>query len=357
MSSLRVSDQTSRIHSPTWSGSKAERPLHILMSSDAWFPQVNGVVRSINQVKMELESRGHILEMLTPDQFFSFPCPSYPEISLAVGASFRVRRRVQQRDYDAVHVATEGPLGLAMRRSCIKEGIPFTTAFHTKFPEYIEARWRIPLRYTNPIQKWFHSPAENIMVSSPGFARVLQKKGYDKLKLWSRGVNTEMFHPRYCEKLYDEAMFLYVGRVAVEKNVEAFLKLDLPGKKVVVGDGPQAPALKKLYPEADFVGFKKGEALAKYYASADVFVFPSLTDTFGNVMLEALSCGTPVAAFDVTGPKDVIGPAGPGVMDSDLRKACLQALDISSKACRKHALQYSWSKSADQFLSNLALIR
>ncbi len=246
-------------------------------------------------------------------------------------------------------------MGIAARKFCMKHGLPFTTAFHTRFPEYVEARTKIPARYTNLIMKWFHKPSRAIMTATKSLRDELRAQGFDNVVTWTRGIDTDLFHPR--EKLFQDLprpLFMYVGRVAVEKNIKAFLDLDLPGSKVVVGDGPQLEQLKKEYEDATFVGMKEGDELAAHYASADVFVFPSLTDTFGLVLLEALASGVPVAAYPVTGPKDVIGDAPVGKLDTDLKSACLEALKADPVTCREYALNFSWDACTHMFLDNLS---
>ena len=257
----------------------------------------------------------------------------------------------------AIHISTEGPLGLAARRHCLKNGYEFTTAYHTRFPEYIHARWRVPLGVSYRWVRWFHSPASRIMVSTSSIEEALKGRKFDRIARWTRGVDTSLFHPRDKGFLSDpRPISMYVGRVAVEKNIEAFLKLDIPGTKYVVGDGPQLTELRARYPDVRFPGAKTGEELARHYAASDVFVFPSLTDTFGLVMLEALASGVPVAAYPVEGPLDVIEGSGAGALDSDLAKAVERALGIPPEDCLAHARNYSWEASARQFLGNLEIL-
>lgn len=286
------------------------------------------------------------------------PCPTYPEIPLALMPGSKVAHMIEQARPCVIHIATEGPLGLAARRYCVKRGIPFTTAFHTKFPEYIQARTRLPLSVGYRAVRWFHGPSRCVMVATQGIEDELKSWGVTNVGRWGRGVDTDLFKPTPDARALfgedDRPVFLYVGRVAVEKNIGAFLNLDLPGRKVVVGGGPQMDELKRKYPGVTFTGPKFGEELARHYAAADVFVFPSLTDTFGLVVLEALACGTPVAAFPVAGPRDVIGDAPVGVLHQDLRAATLAALDIPRDRCRTFGLANNWDKSIDQFLENLA---
>ncbi len=293
--------------------------------------------------------------MITPNLFRTLPCPTYPEIRLSLFPARKVRQIIESTQPSAIHIATEGPLGLAARRYCIKKGIPFTTAFHTRFAEYVQARTRLPLSVGYAFLRWFHDPSSSIMVATQSLEDYLTNRGFKNISRWSRGIDTELFYPRAKGlRGIKQPIFMCVGRVAVEKNIEAFLKLDLPGTKVVVGDGPQRNQLEAKYKDAVFVGLKRGEELAQYFAAADVFVFPSRTDTFGLVLLEALASGVPVAAYPVTGPLDVIADAPVGVLHEDLQTAALQALEIDSKSCREFALQYTWDKSVDQFQNNLA---
>jgi len=328
--------------------------VRVALVTDAWFPQVNGVVRTLSTVKAILEARGHPFEVISPDLFPTLPCPTYPEIRLAYWTGGGVRRRIEAFGAEAVHIATEGPLGQIARRYCLKVGRPYSTSYHTRFPEYIGERLPLPLAWSYAAMRSFHRPSGNVMVASESMRRELAARGFGKLQLWSRGVDCDLFRPR--DKTFyslPRPIFLSVGRVAVEKNLEAFLKLDLPGSKVVVGDGPARAGLEKAYPEVVFAGARHGEELARHYAGADVFVFPSLTDTFGLVLLEALACGLPVAAFPVTGPNDVIGASGVGVLSRDLRQAALDALEIPPAACRAYAERFSWEASAETFLSYL----
>jgi len=299
--------------------------------------------------------------LVTPDRFRSVPCPSYPEIRLAIKPGRKVARLIEAAQPCAVHIATEGPLGWAARRYCLKRRMPFTTAYHTRFPEYIRARWRVPLPVSYAVMRRFHGPSSRIMVATQNIEDELARRGFHNIARWSRGVDTVLYRPRP-EAKGEQGPFaglprpvhLYVGRVAVEKNVEAFLSLALPGSKVVVGDGPQVDELKRRYPDVVFTGVKTGEELAMHYAAADIFVFPSRTDTFGLVLLEALASGLPVAAYPVPGPLDVIGVTGPGVLNEDLGLAVKQALPIEPERCREHALRFSWQASTQQFIDNLA---
>jgi hypothetical protein len=329
-----------------------------MVVTDAWLPQVNGVVTTLGQIRRGLEQRGHAVDFVTPNEFASLPCPTYPEIRLSILPYAKLRRRIEALQPDAVHIATEGPLGLAARKYCLRNALRFTTAYHTRFPEYVQARTRLPVGVSYAWLRRFHNSAQAVMVPTPAIRDDLARRGFVNTVLWTRGVDTATFAPRERTALETRRpIFLYVGRVAVEKNIEAFLKLDLPGSKWVVGEGPQREKLEKAYPEVYFAGIKTPEELARFYSAADVFVFPSLTDTFGLVMLEALACGTPVAAFPVAGPIDVIGKEKVGVLDNDLREACLRALHISREDARRFAERHSWAKSIEQFESYLTQAR
>lgn len=330
------------------------QPRTVLIVTDAWHPQINGVVRSIELVARELERRGIVVRLLTPNEFKTFPMPGYGEIRLSRTLMGPVYARIDAINPDAVHIATEGPLGLIARRWCRKHHFPFSTAYHTQFPEYLRARLPVPLPWSYRFLRWFHGAAAACLVGTPHLKKVLEGRGFRNVVLWPKGVDTELFSPgKRGTAGYPQPVFLYVGRVAVEKNIEAFLKLDLPGTQLVVGGGPSLERLREEYPRAVFLGPRQGEELAAIYASADVFVFPSRTDTFGLVLLEALASGTPVAAYPVTGPIDVIGDAPVGVLDEDLGKAAIAALGVSRQACRDYAEQFSWAASADQFMAHL----
>jgi len=336
-------------------------PNTVLIVTDAWHPQINGVVRSIERVGEEMSARGISVKYLTPLEFKTLPMPGYDEIRLSRTRAKPVHDKIEAAGADAIHIATEGPLGLIARRYCVRNGIPFSTAYHTQFPEYLRARLPVPLRWSYRYMRWFHGAARFCLVGTPHLKKLLEGQGFTNAVIWSKGVDTKLFNPD--KRIVDKALFphsrpvfLYVGRVAVEKNVEAFLKLDLSGSKLVVGGGPSLKGLQEGYPDATFLGPKQGEELAGLFASADVFVFPSRTDTFGLVLLEALSSGTPVAAFPVTGPIDVIGDAPVGILDEDLQVAALKALDVSRAECRAYALQHSWEASTDQFLQYLPRI-
>lgn len=329
--------------------------MRIAIATDAWHPQINGVVRTLQALHSSLVARGAAVEFVTPDGFPSFDVPTYPGLRCALPNPREIERRIDQIAPDAIHIATEGPIGWAVRRYCRARGLSFTTSFTTRFAEYASARFPVPLSWGYAVLRRFHSPAAATMVSTASLMSELSERRFERLRMWSRGVDTDLFRPNRAIPLdLPRPIFIYVGRVAVEKNLEQFLCLDLPGSKVVVGQGPLLPALQQRFPETRFLGSMSGERLAGHIAAADVFVFPSLTDTFGIVQLEALACGVPVAAFPVTGPRDVIGNAPVGVLDNDLKRACMGALIVSRDACRAHALRYSWNRSASQFLSNLS---
>ena len=334
-----------------------EDRIKVLIVTDAWAPQVNGVVRTLEMLGRDLRALGHDVRYATPEGRFTLPMPTYPEIRLSLFPRGDLEREIRGFAPDAIHIATEGTLGLSARAICIKYGIPFTTSFHTRFPEYVHARFSfISEARVYRFLRWFHGPATAMMVATPSLERELEGHGFKNLRIWSRGVDVERFRPMDDTQLpYEWPIFLYVGRVAVEKNIEAFLSLNLPGTKVVVGDGPARAALERKYPAVKFVGPKTGDALTAFYAGSDVFVFPSRTDTFGLVLLEALACGTPVAAYPVQGPLDVVGDAAVGALDDDLEAACRKALTIDRAACRAFALGRSWRACTLQFLSNLAV--
>jgi 1,2-diacylglycerol 3-alpha-glucosyltransferase/glucuronosyltransferase len=327
--------------------------MRIMIVSDAWTPQVNGVVVTLGNTIRELGRMGHEVITLTPDGFKTIPCPTYPEIRLSLLPRKRVAEAIEACDADAMHIATEGPLGLAARGHCLQTGRRFTSAYHTQFPEYVHARTRLPVGLTYRWMRWFHRPAQTLMVATAGIKRRLESWGFDNLAMWSRGVDTELFHPGQHTGEVRRPVFLYAGRIAVEKNIEAFLALDLPGTKWVVGDGPARNDLERRFPAARFFGMRRGEDLAWYYRQADVFVFPSRTDTFGLVMLEAMASGTPVAAFPVTGPVDVVEHGVSGILDEDLRSAAVAALELSRERVREHAVQSSWTRCTEQFVANL----
>jgi glycosyltransferase involved in cell wall biosynthesis len=325
--------------------------------TDNWVPQISGFTRTFTAVLEHLRAQGDVVDVIHPGMFRSIPCPTYPEIRLCFGAGPELAPMLDRCKPEAIHIALEGPLGVAARRYCVTRGIPFTTSYTTKWPEYIEQRVRLPVGIAYRWLRWFHAAAERCMVATPSLSEELRLRGFTNLVPWSRGVDVDLFHPQDKGWLdVPRPVWLYVGRVAVEKNIRAFLDLALPGTKLVVGDGPQRASLERSYPRARFVGAREGTDLARHYAASDVLVFPSLTDTFGLVMLEALASGVPVAAFPVTGPRDVLGAARVGVMSTDLASAARQALTISPAACRAFAQRFSWSLPARQFRDHLARI-
>jgi glycosyltransferase involved in cell wall biosynthesis len=330
----------------------------IVIVTDAWYPQINGVVHTIEHTRAELVRLGHEVEIISPDGFRTLACPTYPEIRLSLFPQRRLHARLDVGRPDAVHIATEGPLGLAARGWCLKRHFPFTTSFHTQFPEYVKLRTGIPLALSYRLMRWFHGPAATVMVATPTLKRRLEHWGFANLGMWSRGVDTGLFRPRPKSYLADtRPIFLYMGRVAIEKNIEAFLALDLPGTKYVVGGGPDLEMLKRKYPMVRFAGFKSDEDLARHAAAADVFVFPSLTDTFGLVVIEALASGVPVAAFPVQGPIDIIENGVTGYLDEDLKAAATNALTLDPERCRRVALNYTWKTCTRQFLIHLEAAR
>ena len=328
--------------------------MRVLVATDAWRPQVNGVVRTYERLADQLAEFGVELVFLTPAEFSTVPCPTYPEIRLAIPGHHYVIERLGVIDPDAVHIATEGPIGWMARRYCMQRNIPFTTAFHTRFPEYLSGRFGIPASWIYAVQRKFHNAGAGTMVASPSLATELEARGFERLLPWTRGVDTELFRPRDCRVFgSDKPVYLYVGRVAIEKNIEAFLQLDLDGQKVVVGTGPMLSELEQRYPDVIFTGKRIGEELAEAYASADVFVFPSLTDTFGIVLIEAMASGVPVAAFPVTGPIDNVTSGVTGVLDNDLAKAARMALHLDRSVVRAHGQSYSWENAGRLFMSNI----
>ncbi|WP_343527154.1 glycosyltransferase family 1 protein [Sphingomonas sp.] len=334
--------------------------MRIAIVTDAWSPQVNGVVRTLQSVATELRAMGHDLCIVSPDRYASIPCPTYPEIRLALPAPGVVGRTLGAFLPDAVHIATEGPLGLLARRWCLTRGLPFTTAYHTQFPEYVAARIKaVSPEFVWRYVRWFHAPSAAILASTPSVAATLAAHGLPQSRHWGRGVDTGLFRAEGPRDAFLSGLpgpvQLYAGRVAVEKNIAAFLATRTAGTKVVVGDGPARAALAEHYPEVHFLGAKFGEDLAAIYRSADVFVFPSRTDTFGLVMIEALACGTPVAAYPVQGPIDVLSPEV-GVMNAALDTAITDALMLDRETCATYGQGFSWRASAEQFLAALAPI-
>jgi glycosyltransferase involved in cell wall biosynthesis len=332
--------------------------MRILIATDAWHPQVNGVVRTLTSLARSASTLGADIEFLTPDGFPSFGLPTYPGLRVAWPNRREIARRIEAASPDAIHIATEGPIGWAVRAYCRRRKLAFTTSYTTRFPEYIAVRSIIPASVSYAVLRHFHAAGAMTMVATASLRQELAARGFGKLGTWTRGVDTDLFRPDVVAGLdLPRPIFMTMGRVAVEKNLEAFLSVELPGSKVVIGDGPQKAALQRSHPNVHFLGEKTGQDLTSHLAAADVFVFPSLTDTFGVVQLEALACGTPVAAFPVTGPLDVIGDHPIGALDTDLRKACIRALPLSREACRSFALERSWENSARQFIGNLTALQ
>lgn len=344
--------------------------MRIALATDAWHPQVNGVVRALAATAAQLRERGACVETITPDQFLSVPCPTYPEIRLVVEPGRSIAKRLDEIAPDAVHIATEGPIGWATRAWCRRNKMPFTTSFHTRFPDYVSVRTGVPAGWIWPLMRRFHGPAEKTFVVTPSLARELEQRRVGRPHHWPLGVDLSLFtgaskpHPALVG--LPRPIQLSVGRVAVEKNLEAFLGSRVPGTKVVVGDGPARASLSEHFPDAIFLGALHGRELASAYAAADVFVFPSRTDTFGLVNIEALASGLPVAAYPVHGPLDILGPKGCGVhggtraigaLDNDLEAAIAAALHADRDACRSEAVHYDWGRCTDRFVSGLALGR
>ncbi len=331
--------------------------MKIVIATDAWRPQVNGVVRTYENVSEELIRMGHDVRFITPQDFKTIPCPTYPSIRLALLPGRKVSRLLKRIKPDAVHVATEGPIGTAARRYCLKHNISFTTSYHTQFPEYIKARVPIPLSWSYAYIRRFHEKAAHTFVPTNHMKQRLEENGFKNVVIWSRGVNSEIFKPRDKSFLdLPRPIFVHMGRIAVEKNIEAFLSLDLPGSKLIIGDGPYLEKLKQKFPDAHYTGYKFGEELAQHVAASDVFVFPSLTDTFGIVLLEAMACGLPVAAYPVTGPIDVVKNGFSGILSDNLKRACLDAMKLNSEDCIDYSSKFTWHNSAQTFLENLAPI-
>ena len=331
------------------------RARRLLIFTDAWAPQVNGVVRTLETLGRDLESLGCKVRYATPKGRFTVPLPTYPEIRLALFPRKSLERLIDSFAPDAIHIATEGTIGMSARAICRARNLPFTTSFHTRFPDYVNARFPfIPKSLVYRFLRWFHSPAAAVMVATPSLKQELEANGFGNVRIWTRGVDVNHFRPIAGAALpFPRPIWLYVGRIAVEKNIETFLRLSLPGTKVIIGEGPARTGLARAYPSVQFLGPKTGEDLVRHYAASDVFVFPSLTDTFGLVMLEALACGVPVAAFPVQGPRDVVGDAPVAALDEDLGRACLRALELPRDQARAFALARSWRTCTEQFLSNL----
>ncbi len=325
-----------------------------MIVTDAWFPQTNGVVQTLARTGMWLDHFGHEVKFVTPERFRSFACPTYPEIRLAWRPYSQLADIADAFEPEAIHVATEGSLGFAARRYCIRRRYAFTTSYHTQFPHYLHARMRMPRPVSYQALRWFHGAAERCMVSTESISNELASHGFRNIARWRRGVDTQLFHPR--DKAFldlPRPIATYVGRLAVEKNVEAFLSMKWQGSKLVIGDGPERERLKRAYPEATFVGYRFGEDLAAHLAASDVMVFPSLTDTFGLVNLEAMACGVPVAAFPVAGPRDVVRNGVTGILDNDLALAASKALLLKPDDCRSYALKWGWDVCSRDFERNL----
>jgi glycosyltransferase involved in cell wall biosynthesis len=332
--------------------------MRIMIVTDAWFPQTNGVVSTLAQTAAWLGRFGHEVRTLTPRDFCSIACPTYPEIRLSLFPYKKVASSIVGFAPQALHIATEGPLGLAARRFCLRWGMRFTTSYHTQFPQYLRARFPIPLSASYSALRRFHGAAVRCMVSTPSLRNDLTTRGFKNLASWRRGVDTDLFKPRAKGFLsLRRPIAAYVGRVAVEKNIDAFLSMPWPGSKIVIGDGPERARLQQHYPDAVFAGYRFGEDLASHLAAADVMVFPSRTDTFGLVNLESMACGVPVAAYPVTGPIDVIEDGVTGALDTDLAKATWRALKVDPEACRARALASGWDISSREFESNLVPCR
>ena len=333
--------------------------MKIILVTDAWFPQINGVVTTWSHVQEECQAMGHQFDVIHPGLFCTFAAPKYPEIRLSILPRFKLRRMLDEMKPDAVHIATEGPLGMAGRGWCRSRKLPFTTSYHTQFPQYLQTYFEIPTAPTYTFLKWFHGKAAHTLVPTQSVKDELIVEGFDgeRIVVWTRGVRHNLFHPYQGDPLegLGRPRFCYVGRVAPEKNIEAFLKLDLPGEMVVIGDGPARAKLKAAYSHVHFPGFHKGEELARRIAACDVFVFPSVTDTFGVVMIEAMACGLPVAAYPVTGPRDVITDPKAGALDHDLRAACLKCLELKHEDAVAFAQQFTWRRVAEIVIENLAV--
>jgi glycosyltransferase involved in cell wall biosynthesis len=331
--------------------------MKLLIATDAWTPQVNGVVQTMRSTINELEQRGHQIQLITPDMFPNASMPGYREIRVAWPSQSKICQIIKDFEPEHIHIATEGPIGWAMRRIALKQKRCFTTSYHTRFPEYLRARLPVPIGLSYRALRRFHNAGQGIMVATPSIEKELSDRGFHNLVRWSRGVNLAGFRPDPDEDLalkWPRPIFLSVGRLATEKNLDAFLSLDLPGTKLVIGDGPAGEDLRAKYPKAVFLGSRTHQELPALYANADVFVFPSRTDTFGLVLIEALACGLPVAAYPAPGPVDVIGDSGTGVISDDLREAALAALRIDRGLCRSHAEGFTWEKATSQFLANIA---
>jgi len=334
-------------------------PRRILITTDAWHPQVNGVVRTLDTTTRVLRGRGHEVIVVEPGPFDQIGVPFYPEIRLALARPGRVADLLQRARPDHIHISTEGPLGQLVRRYSRRFGWAFSTSYHTRFPEYLRELARVPIGWSYAALRRFHNAAGAMMVAVPSLEAELIARGFTvPIRRWSRGVDGSVFRPRAeVAAPYPRPILLYVGRVSAEKGIEDFLKLDMPGTKVVVGDGPQRQALERVYPAAKFLGYRRGDALGECYSMADAFVFPSKTDTFGLVVIEALAAGVPVAAYPVTGPMDILTRPELGALHDDLGEAVRLTLKHGNRdECLREAANYTWDRCTDQFLANLVPI-
>lgn len=333
--------------------------MKIALVTDAWQPQVNGVVSTLVELVRQLQDRGHEIVVIQPGQFRTRPCPGYPGIDIAMWPGRRMAQLLKAAHADAIHIATEGPLGWAARRHCLRHRQPFTTAFHTRFPEILNAALGVPLCWGYALLRHFHRPSAGVMVPTRGVLDMLARRGFTKLREWTHGVDTRLFgfatQPQDCPELGHLArpLSLFVGRVSWEKNIDAFLEMDVPGSKVVCGVGPLQRNLRARYPNVHWLGVLPRAELARVYAAADVLVFPSRHETFGLVLLEAMACGTPVAAYPVDGPLQVLGDSGAGAMDEDLGRAWQAALKVPRQRARQRAEAFAWSRAADGFMGFL----
>lgn len=332
--------------------------MRIAIVTDAWSPQVNGVVNTLKATQQCLANSGHEVQVCGPDGLEMFSWPGFPDIRLARKPYASVEARLDAFAPDSIHIATEGPMGLAARRYCLGRGLAFTTSCHMRLPEFLRVHSPVPLAVSYRWLRWFHAPSQAVMAPTPGIKRMLERRSFPNVVLWGRGVDTNHFRPeRQDSTCIARPLYLYVGRVALEKNIEDFLRLDLPGSKWVIGDGPLREELERRYPDVRFLGSKNHDELTAYYNCADAFVFPCRNDAFGLVMTEAMACGVPVAAYPVEGPLDVIDHGRSGVLDPDLGRACLDALRLRKSQVRRHALGFSWSVATQQFLQNLHPVR
>lgn len=334
--------------------------MRILLATDAWHPQINGVVRVLDVTVRLLREMGHVVEVVGPDRFATVPAPGYPQVRLAVFPGAALEKIVRAFQPDAIHIPVEGPIGLSARRLCLRKGLPFSTSYHTRFGDYFHHKLGLNSDYGHVFQRWFHNAGDRLMVQTPSLERELARRGYRNIARWGRAVDADLFHPCRRDPAFDpdflglpRPIFLYLGRVSAEKNLEAFFSLDLPGSKVVVGDGPQLADYRRNWPGVHFLGFRTGADVARHFSAADVFVFPSRFETFGLVVLESLACGTPVAALPVAGPLDILGGSNVGVLSEDLRQAALAALAIDREACRAFAEKFSWAECTREFADNL----